>query len=63
MKIFDFFKPKPAQPTIDTYGQASSGIKEEQIQDLKQFADYLGVDFEDYLEHLHPDVDFDDYSR
>lgn len=38
-------------------------IKEEHIQDLKQFADYLGVDFEDYLEHLYPDVDFDDYSR
>lgn len=38
-------------------------IKEEQLQDLKQFADYLGVDFEDYLEYLHPDVDFDDYSR
>lgn len=38
-------------------------IKTEQIQDLKQFADYLGIDFEDYLEHLHPDVDFDDYAR
>jgi hypothetical protein len=38
-------------------------IKEEQVQDLKQFAEYLGVDFEDYLEFLHPDVDFDDYSR
>ena len=38
-------------------------IKEEQVQDLKQFAEYLGLDFEDYLEFLHPDVDFDDYSR
>ena len=38
-------------------------IKEKQLQDLKQFADYLGLDFEDYLEFLHPDVDFDDYSR
>ncbi len=38
-------------------------IKEEQLQDLKQFAEYLGVDYEDYLEFLHPDVDFDDYSR
>lgn len=38
-------------------------IKEEQVQDLKQFAEYLGVDFEDYLEFLHPEVDFDDYSR
>jgi len=31
--------------------------------ELKEFAEYLGVDFEDYLEFLHPDVDFDDYSR
>jgi hypothetical protein len=38
-------------------------IKEEHFQGLKQFAEYLGVDFEDYLEFLHPDVDFDDYSR
>lgn len=38
-------------------------IKDQQIEDLKQFAEYLGVDFEDYLEFLHPDVDFDDYSR
>ena len=32
-------------------------------QELKEFAEYLGVDYEDYLEFLHPDVDFDDYSR
>jgi hypothetical protein len=38
-------------------------VKKEHIEELKQFAEYLGVDFEDYLEHLHPDVDFDDYSR
>jgi hypothetical protein len=38
-------------------------IKQEQLEELKQFAEYLGVDFEDYLEYLHPDVDFDDYSR
>lgn len=38
-------------------------IKREHIEDLKEFAGYLGVDFEDYLEFLHPDVDFDDYSR
>jgi hypothetical protein len=37
--------------------------KKEHLEELKQFAEYLGVDFEDYLEHLHPDVDFDDYSR
>jgi hypothetical protein len=38
-------------------------IKREQVEDLKEFSTYLGVDFEDYLEFLHPDVDFDDYSR
>jgi hypothetical protein len=35
----------------------------EHQQELRQFAEYLGVDYEDYLEHLHPDVDFDDISR
>ena len=38
-------------------------IKNNHIEDLKEFATYLGIDFEDYLEFLHPDVDFDDYSR
>jgi hypothetical protein len=38
-------------------------LKKEQVEDLKKFAEYLGVDFEDYLEFLHPDVDFDDISR
>lgn len=38
-------------------------VKQEHIEELKQFAEYLGVDFEDYIEYLHPDVDFDDYSR
>ena len=35
----------------------------EHNEELKQFAEYLGVDYEDYLEFLHPDVDFDDVSR
>jgi hypothetical protein len=35
----------------------------EDHEELKQFAEYLGVDYEDYLEFLHPDVDFDDVSR
>ena len=38
-------------------------ITKEHHQELKEFAEYLGVDYEDYLEYLHPDVDFDDYSR
>jgi len=38
-------------------------LDREHIEELQDFANYLGVDFEDYLEFLHPDVDFDDYSR
>ena len=38
-------------------------IQAEHHQELKEFAEYLGVDYEDYLEFLHPDVDFDDFSR
>ena len=38
-------------------------IAKEHTEELRQFAEYLGVDYEDYLEFLHPDVDFDDYSR
>jgi len=45
------------------FQEVENKVKQEQIEELKQFADYLGVDFEDYLEYLHPDVDFDDYSR
>jgi len=45
------------------FQEVEQKVKQEQIEDLKQFAQYLGVDFEDYLEYLHPDVDFDDYSR
>lgn len=45
------------------FQEVEKKVKQEQIEELKQFAEYLGVDFEDYLEHLHPDVDFDDYSR
>jgi hypothetical protein len=45
------------------FQEVEEKIKQEQIEELKQFAQYLGVDFEDYLEYLHPDVNFDDYSR
>lgn len=45
------------------FQNTEQAIKESHFEDLKKFAEYLGVDFEDYLEHLHPDVDFDDYSR
>jgi len=45
------------------FQEVEKKVKQEQVEELKQFAEYLGVDFEDYLEYLHPDVDFDDYSR
>ena len=45
------------------FQKAEKNVKQENNEELKQFAEYLGVDFEDYLEYLHPDVDFDDYSR
>lgn len=45
------------------FQEVEKKVKQEHIEELKQFAEYLGVDFEDYLEYLHPDVDFDDYSR
>ena len=38
-------------------------IVKEHHEELMQFAEYRGVDYEDYLEFLHPDVDFDDVSR
>ena len=43
--------------------QVEELITLEHNQELKEFAEYLGVDYEEYLEFLHPDVDFDDYSR
>lgn len=30
--------------------------------DLKDFADYLGIDYDDCVDFFHPDVDFDDVS-
>jgi hypothetical protein len=47
MKILNFLKPKPAQPTIDTYGQQSSGVEPEQIQLLMEwlFASLLNVGY------------------
>lgn len=45
------------------FKEVTEKLEKDQVEDLKQFAEYLGIDFEDYLEFLHPDVDFDDYSR
>jgi hypothetical protein len=45
------------------FQEVDKKTKQEHLDELKQFAEYLGIDLEDYLEYLHPDVDFDDYSR
>ncbi|MBD2364741.1 hypothetical protein H6G36_26815 [Anabaena minutissima FACHB-250] len=37
MKILDFLKPKPPQPTIDGYGQQSCGVDQQQIQSLMEW--------------------------
>jgi len=47
MTILNFRKPKSAQPTIDSYGQASSGVSQEQIQWLMEwlFASLLNAGY------------------
>jgi hypothetical protein len=37
MKLLQFFKPKPAHPTIESYGQASCGVPPEQIQAIMEW--------------------------
>ena len=37
MKFLNFLKPKPAQPTIDCYGQLNSRVEPEQIQSLMEW--------------------------
>ncbi|WP_335173774.1 hypothetical protein [Nostoc sp.] len=37
MKFLSFFKPKPAQPTIHSYGQQACGVPQEQIQSLMEW--------------------------
>jgi len=37
MKFLNFLKPKPAQPTIDCYGQQSCGVNQEQMQSLMEW--------------------------
>jgi hypothetical protein len=37
MKILNFLKSKPAQPTIDNYGQTSSGLEQQQIQSIMEW--------------------------
>lgn len=47
MKILNFLKPKPPQPTIESYGQSSSGVEPEQIQLLMEwlFASLLSAGY------------------
>ncbi|MCC5604634.1 hypothetical protein [Nostoc favosum] len=35
--FLSFLKPKPAQPTIDSYGQQSCGVEQQQIQSLMEW--------------------------
>lgn len=35
----------------------------EYLKELEEFVNYLGVDYDDYIEYLNPDIDFDDISR
>lgn len=37
MKILSFFQTKPVQPTIESYGQQSSGVEPEQVQLLMEW--------------------------
>jgi hypothetical protein len=37
MKLLQFFKPKPAHPTIESYGQASCSVPPEQIQAIMEW--------------------------
>ncbi|OYE00256.1 hypothetical protein CDG79_36200 [Nostoc sp. 'Peltigera membranacea cyanobiont' 232] len=47
MKILNFLKPKPAQPTIDSYGQTSSGVEPKQMRSLMEwlFASLLNAGY------------------
>ncbi|BAY41668.1 hypothetical protein NIES2111_60640 (plasmid) [Nostoc sp. NIES-2111] len=47
MKFLNFVKPKPAQPTIESYGQASSGLEQQQIQSIMEwlFASLLNAGY------------------
>lgn len=47
MKFLNFLKSKPAQPTIESYGQASSGLEQQQIQSIMEwmFASLLNAEY------------------
>ncbi|MBW4566174.1 MAG: hypothetical protein KME32_34895 [Mojavia pulchra JT2-VF2] len=47
MKILNFLKPKPPQPTIESYGQTGSGLELVQIQSIMEwlFASLLNAGY------------------
>lgn len=62
MKILNFFQPKPTQPTIESYGQSSSGVEQQQIQLLMEWlfasllnASYLGKSHIIWYDSDNPD--------
>lgn len=62
MKILNFLKPKPAQPTIDSYGQTSSSVDPIQMRSLMEWlfasllnAGYFGKSHLIWYDSDHPD--------
>ncbi|WP_242053761.1 hypothetical protein [Nostoc sp. FACHB-888] len=62
MKLLNFLKPKPAQPTILCYGQQSCGVEQQQIQSLMEWlfsslmaAEYLGKSHIIWYDDANPD--------
>jgi hypothetical protein len=47
MKLLNFLKPKPVQPTIESYAQQSCGVPQEQIQSVMEwlFASLLNAGY------------------
>ncbi|BAY14182.1 hypothetical protein [Calothrix sp. NIES-2098] len=37
MKLLNFLKPKPAQPTIESYAQQSCGVEPKEIQSIMEW--------------------------
>jgi hypothetical protein len=63
MKLLDLFKPKPTAPTIDSYGQSSSGIEQQQIQSIMEWlfgslmsAGYFGKSHIIWYDSDNPDL-------
>ncbi|MEH2238672.1 hypothetical protein [Nostoc sp.] len=48
MKLLNFLKPKPAQPTIESYGQLNCRVEPEQMQSLMEwlFASLMAAGYE-----------------